>query len=217
VMNHKYPGRKPGSKTVTEEEREAILVDYRAGMLLPDLVAKHKRSKSVIWRLAKVAGIPSRRFGGGKKSGLKKKVLKDKKFVADDERARIAADYKTDATLASIVAKYGRSKDAILRAVRMSGLPLRGRGGSKVVMMKARKKSMREKMRKKAKRVAMATSINHANKALQKVHKSGDVVARAVGALIKSLEHEEIQEILIDFNSRQYKTTRLRVEEGRVA
>jgi hypothetical protein len=222
-MKRKFPGRKPGSKIVSEEEREGIVADYKTGMLLPDLVVKYKRSKSTIWNTARKAGLPSRRFGEWKqkKTGERgPKKLVHSKFVTDDERAKIAADYATSMTLAVIIAKYGRSKDAILRAVRMAGVPLRGRGG-KVIVMKARKKSMKDQMskrvRQKAKRIAMATSINHANKAFTKAHKSGDVVARAVGVLIKSLESEEIQELFIDFNLRQFKTTRLRVEEGRVA
>ena len=50
VKKRKYPGRKPGSTTVSKEEREGIIADYKNGMLLPDLVAKYKRSKSTIWR-----------------------------------------------------------------------------------------------------------------------------------------------------------------------
>ena len=146
-----------------------------------------------------------------------KKVSKGNSFVTDAEAARIVEDYKSGMVLAKIVAKYKRSRDAVLRAVRVAGVPLRGRGntGPGAVLAETRKKTMGAKLRRKAERAAVTTSIHHANKALAKAHKSDDVVGRAVGAFIKSLEHEEIQEILIDFNSKQYKTTRLRVEEGR--
>ena len=191
-------------------------------MLLPDLVAKYKRSKSAIWRTARKAGLPLRRSGEKKGEGKMKEKSKKPKalnFVTEDEAVRIVEDYKSGMVLSKIIAKYKRSKDAILRAVRMAGVPLRGRGrtGTDAALTETKKKSTREKLRKKENRAAVAASIHHANKALAKVHKGGDVVGRAVGALIKALEHEEIQEILIDFNLRQYKTTRLRVEEGRVA
>lgn len=218
VKKRKYPGRKPGSKTVTKEERERIIADYKGGMLLPDLVAKYKRSKSTIWNTARRAGLPFRRSGVKKSEEKKMKKSKGKNFVTDAERAGMAADYKNGMVLSKIIAKHGRSKEAVLRAVRLAGVPLRGRGhtGLGAVLTEARKKTMGAKLRKKAERAAVKASIHHANKALAKVHKSEDVVGRAVGVLIKSLQHEEIQEILIDFNLRQYKTTRLRVEEGRV-
>lgn len=215
-MKRKYPGRKPGATSVTEEEREGIVADYKAGMSFPDLVAKYKRSKGTIWNAARKAGLPSRRSGVEKKREPKKQSAQ-RNFVTDDERARMAEDYSAGMKQATMVAKYGRSKASILRAVKMSGLALRGRGRAVNVKVK---KSMRDQMnkraRKKAKRLAMAASINHANRALAKAHKSGDIVARAVGVLIKSLEQESIQDIFIDFDRREYKTTRLRVEEGRV-
>jgi hypothetical protein len=210
-MKRKYPGRKPGSTTVTEEERAGIIADCKSGMSLSDMVAKYKRSKSTVWNTARKAGVPFAR--NVKKRGPKKQAAQ-RNFVTDDERARMAEDYSAGMKQATMVAKYGRSKAAILRAVKMSGLSLRGRGHAPNVRVK---KSTRDKMRKKAKRAAMATSIVHANRALAKAHKSGDVVARAVGVLIKSLEQESIQDIFIDFDRREYKTTRLRVEEGRVA
>jgi hypothetical protein len=226
MKRKKYPGRKPGSKTVTEEERKGIVADYKAGMLLPDLVEKYKRSKSTIWGTARRAGLPLRRSGEKKGEAMKMaKVAKSKKpskpntFLTADEHARIVEDYKSGAVLSTITEKYGRSRDSVLRAVRMAGVQLRGRGyaGNKIGLTKEKKKSMQAKIRKAMTRSALASSIDSANKALAMAHKNGDVVGRAVGALIKALEHEEIQEILIDFNLRQYKTTRLRVEEGRIS
>lgn len=223
MKKRKYPGRKPGSTTVTDEQREAIVADYKAGMLLPDLVEKHKRSKSTIWNVARKAGISFRRAAAklalpeGTGSAGKKK----NKFVQSGEAADIVADYAAGMLQKDLISKYKRSHDAIRRAVKLAGVPLRGRGysGTHVATMKARKGTMRAKMKKRMsakKHVVVAASINHANRALHKAQKQNGAVSRAVAALLKALAHEDIQDIFVDFGKREFKLTRFRTEEGRV-
>src|SRR5271170_5435142 len=127
MVKRKYPGRKLGSKTISKEEFDGIVVDYKAGMLFPDLVAKYKRSKSAIWRAVHKAGLPLRRRSPNaeKKQGEK---TKGNTFLTDEEHAQIVEDYKSGMLLSKITAKYERSRDSCLRAVRMAGVPLRGRG-----------------------------------------------------------------------------------------
>jgi hypothetical protein len=222
-MNKQNGNRKP----VSQEEKDSIVADYKDGAPIDDIAAKHKRNKSTVFGVVQRSGATMRGKGwaGNKNKKRVKNGSKVKRHehgnngrsISEAERGRMAADYAVGMTQAEMVKKYERSPDAIRHAATLAGVPLRGRGHrGKDVAMKMTKKSMRAKMKKKAKRAAVAVSINHANKALTKAHKSGDTVARAVGVLIKSLETEEIQELFIDFNRREYKTTRLRVEEGRV-
>jgi len=56
----KHLGRKLGSTSVTNEERESILLDYKAGVTLKRMVAKYKRSKSTIVKIARKAGLGKR-------------------------------------------------------------------------------------------------------------------------------------------------------------
>ncbi len=210
-----------GRTEVTVEERDSIIADYKSGTPTGEIAEKYKRHTSTVLAIVKRSGVEMRGKGWRPKDTGPKKTRRSKPertFVTEEESARMVADYTAGMLQTDMIKKYGRNPDTIRRAVTLAGAPLRGRGhsGKHVIVMKAKKKTAREKMRKKAKRAAVAASINHANKSLAKAHKSNDVVARAVGTLIKSLEHEEIQELFIDFNKREFRTIRLRVEEGRL-
>lgn len=112
-MKRKYAGRKPGSTSVKDEERENILVDYKAGMTLKAMIAKYKRSKTTIVSVARKAGLGKRDqhavrkqsqalTGGtaieaapkskGKKKGKKKSKAKIKDSVARANDALASAN-----------------------------------------------------------------------------------------------------------------------------
>lgn len=50
-------GRKPGSTTVSDEEKKKILEDYKGGMAPRDVANKYKRSASTVFKLARLAGV----------------------------------------------------------------------------------------------------------------------------------------------------------------
>jgi hypothetical protein len=206
-------------REVTSDERDAIVADYKNGVPTDQLAAKHGRHMSTILAIVKRSGT-AMRGKGWRPDGGAKKPSKHRRAnasgIPDEERERMAADYAAGMSQADMMKKYGRSPDAIRNAAQLHGVPLRGRGWRKdKLVMKARKKGARWKMKKKTRRAAtVAASISHANKALKKAHKQNGGITRAVSALLKSLEHEEIQDLFVDFGRRTYKVTRLRVEEG---
>lgn len=211
-------------REITDEERDAVVVDYKAGIPTGEIAEKHKRHMSVILEIVKKSGV-AMRGKGWRPDDAKPKVKKVRRVnangIPDEERERMAADYAAGMTQAKMVEKYGRSPDAIRHSAELHGVPLRGRGwrGKDEPAMKARKGTMRAKMKKRMntkKHAVVAASISHANKALHKAHKQNGAVSRAVAALLKALAHEDIQDIFVDFGKREFKLTRFRTEEGRV-
>jgi len=205
-------------REVTEAESKQIVAAYKAGTPVLDIAGKHDRSKSTVISVVQRSGVSLRGRGWRSRNMTGKGAAGKKKLrpgtLSEKERACIAADYAAGLLQADLVEKYGRSPDAIRHAAELAGVPLRGRG-HKGAVAPAPKTDGTTKKKKWSASAAVAESIDHANKALASAHgKSGDV-AKAVGVLIRSLAHEDIKNLYVDFEDRTFKMTRTHVEEGR--
>ena len=123
-----------GVSSISDENRDKIIADYKAGLSLLDLVAKHKMAKSTLYAMLKREGVamhrPHRTNG---KRGVKMKApsassrKKRRSPLTTIERAAIIKDYKAGMLQEDIVKKHHVCKDSIWRVVKAAGVPLRGK------------------------------------------------------------------------------------------
>jgi hypothetical protein len=162
-----------------------------------------------------------------KRETMKKR---ERKAMTSEERDGIISDYKSGVGSADLSAKYMRSESVVHRTLRMAGVPthrserkLNGKAAVKVKAVSGSAKVVRRRKRNKKSagvqhiRVKKnRDTVAHANAALRLSNKRSGSVRHAVIALMKTLEHEEIHELSIDFNHNTFHVKRVLVEEGKV-
>ncbi len=143
---------------------------------------------------------------------------RERRAIAAEERDAIIAAYKAGTPATAIAAKYDRHDTVIYGVLKRAGVfsnraeKLKLNGGSAKAAPKKSGPKKRGKRGKRGKRDVVA----HANAALRLSNKHSGSVRHAVIALMKTLEHEEIHELSIDFNKNTFHVKRVLVEEGKV-
>jgi|SRR5208337_513502 len=148
---------------------------------------------------------------------------RERKAMSPEERDGIVSDYKSGVSAADLAVKYMRSDSVIFNALRRAGVPSnRAERANGKAAVKAVSGSVRRRKRKKVggvQHIKVKKSrdmVVHANAALRLSNKRTGSVRHAVIALMKTLEHEEIHELAIDFNRNTFHVKRLLVEEGKI-
>src|SRR5271157_4005696 len=147
---------------------------------------------------------------------------RERKAMSPEERDGIVSDYKSGVSAADLAVKYMRSDSVIFNALRRAGVPSnraeRANGKAAVKAVSGSAKIVRRRKRKKVGGVQhikvkkSRDTVVHANAALRLSNKRTGSVRYAVIALMKTLEHEEIHELAIDFNRNTFHVKRLLVE-----
>jgi len=143
--------------------------------------------------------------------------------MSEDERSGIVSDYQSGMTATDLATKYMRSDSVIFSALRRAGVPSRRAerklNGKPKTKTKAVIKSIAgtaKIVQHRKKRKKGRDMVASANAALRSANKRTGSVRHAVIALMKTLAHEEIHELTVDFNANTFHVKRVLVEEGKV-
>jgi Mor family transcriptional regulator len=186
---------------VTDEERDAIVADYKAGVNFMELISKHKRGKSTIFTVLKRSGVTMR---GKSSSALTRRTSRSSTRLGNKisairkrhspltviESAGIVKDYKAGLLQEDICKKYRVGKDSIWRVVKAAGVSLRGKTSSKNAKRKYVKKAASWK--KKASSSSGAPKNGKVTNGVVKFSKPGSMTASMFDELVR--EHHTAEQ-----------------------